>query len=68
MIAVTKTWRELLLSCKRLWTLARSAGAGVIRPQSADADDEEEGSHRKQLVDQEARYEAKFKSQAVRGR
>jgi hypothetical protein len=68
MVAVTKTWRDLLLSCKRLWTLARSAGAGVIRPQSADADDEEEGSHQKQLTDQEARYEAKFKSQAVRGR
>ena len=68
MVAVTKAWSELLLSCKRLWTLARSAAAEVIRPPSADPDDEAEGSFQKQLLDQEIRYEAKFKSQAVRGR
>ena len=68
MVAVTKAWSELLLSCKRLWTLARSAAAEVIRPPSADPDDEAEGSFQKQLLDQEIRYEAKFKSQAVKGR
>jgi hypothetical protein len=68
MVAVTAAWSELLLGCKRLWTLARAAAAEVIRPPSAEPEDEAEGGFPKQLLDQEIRYEAKFKSQAVRGR
>ena len=68
LIEVTRIWREICTSLKRIWTLARAAVAGVIRPPSEDPAMSNPETFPKQLAEQEARFEQKFKSQAIKGK
>ena len=68
LVEITRIWREICTTLKRVWTLARAAVAGVIRPPSEDPVMSNPETFPKQLAEQEARFEQKFKSQAIKGK
>ena len=51
----------------RVWALSKAAVAGVVRPPAGDPELQDPDAWPRQLQDQEARCETRFKSQAVKG-
>ena len=64
--AVTSAWRSTE-SLVRVRALSKAAVAGVVRPPSDDPDLQDPDTWPQQLDDQEARFETRFKAQAVNG-
>jgi hypothetical protein len=64
--AVTDAWRSTE-SLVRVRALSKAAVAGVVRPPLDDPDLQDPDTWPQQLDDQEARFETRFKAQAVNG-
>ena len=64
--AVTDAWRSTE-SLVRVRALCKAAVAGVVRPPSDDPELQNPDTWTQQLEDQEARFETRFKAQAVNG-